>query len=71
MLFWNIQVVLYKLRLFAQALLYLLFCNDKSWKKDPNPKTFFDPVLKDETRKDSVVKKTVVFVRHGESTVRS
>ena len=49
--------------------LFMIFCNDKSWKKESNPKRFFDPVLNDETRKGSVVRKTIIFVRHGESTV--
>ena len=70
LVFWNFQSVLYKLRLFAEAILYLIFCNDKSWKKDSNPKRFFEPVLKDDARKDSVTTKTIIFVRHGESTVR-
>jgi hypothetical protein len=68
-IFWNIQAVFYKLRLFAEAILFMIFCSDKSWKKESNPKRFFDPVLNDETRKASVVKKTIIFVRHGESTV--
>ena len=68
-IFWNIQAVFYKLRLFAEAILFMIFCIDKSWKKESNPKRFFDPVLNDETRKVSVVKKTIIFVRHGESTV--
>mmetsp|Transcript_11724 Transcript_11724/g.16904 ORF Transcript_11724/g.16904 Transcript_11724/m.16904 type:complete len:363 (+) Transcript_11724:95-1183(+) len=68
LVFWNFQSVLYKLRLFAEAILYLIFCNDKSWKKDSNPKRFFEPVLKDDARKDSVTTKTIIFVRHGEST---
>ncbi len=68
-MFWNIQAVLYKLRLFAEAVLFMFSCNDKSWKKESNPKRFFDPILKDDTRKGSVNKKTIIFVRHGESTV--
>ncbi len=71
LIFWNIQAVFYKLRLFAEAILFMIFCNDKSWKKESNPKRFFDPVLNDETQKGSVVRKTIIFVRHGESTVSS
>jgi hypothetical protein len=69
-LFWNIQVALYKLKLVAEAVLYLLFCNDKSWKKDPDPATFFDPILKGDNaqQKEAVMRKTVIFIRHGEST---
>jgi len=63
-LFWNIQVALYKLKLVAEAILYLLFCNDKSWKRDPDPAMFFDSP----DHKDIIMKKTIIFVRHGEST---
>jgi len=55
---------LYKMRLFALTFLYLVCCNDKTWKK-PNdcPLSHFANVAP-----DKVEKKTVIFVRHGEST---
>lgn len=55
---------LYKLRLFALTFLYLICCNDKTWKKSKEcPSLYFANVSP-----NKVEKKTVIFVRHGEST---
>jgi hypothetical protein len=48
-----------KITLFITTFRYMAFCNDKKW-KEPEPATF-SVVNKVET-------KTVIFVRHGEST---
>ncbi len=45
--------------------MYLLLCNDKSWKKPQDPNIVFGPLLKSP---EKVERKTVYFVRHGEST---
>ena len=53
-----------KLQLFLVTIQYLLFCNDKKWKR---PKT--DPASFEKKDDDAEkVKKTIIFVRHGEST---
>lgn len=53
-----------KVLLFITSLQYLLFCNDKTWKEPAeDPASFFDG-----TQKGSIDKKTIIFVRHGEST---
>ena len=55
---------LYKIRLFGIAILYLLCCNDKTW-KDPKdcPSSYFV-----NTSPDKVDHRCIIFVRHGEST---
>ncbi len=65
MLLYNLPVLIYKLQLTFQAVLYLLFCHDKSWKKPQDPASFFSPVL---SSGGDVGRKTIYFVRHGEST---
>lgn len=64
LLFYNITSVIYKLKLSLQALSYLLFCNDKAWKKPADPFSIFESAIKT----GKVEKKTIVFIRHGEST---
>mmetsp|Transcript_15902 Transcript_15902/g.24204 ORF Transcript_15902/g.24204 Transcript_15902/m.24204 type:complete len:218 (-) Transcript_15902:59-712(-) len=66
MLLFNLSTLLYKVRLFAESVLYLLFCSDKSWKKPKDPITVFGPLLKSGSK--AVEKKTIFFIRHGEST---
>merc|ERR1711862_587591 len=51
-------------RLTLQGILYFLFCNDKKWKKVDDPLKSFSSV----TDKSKIEKKTIIFVRHGEST---
>ena len=65
MLLFHFPTLLYKLKLTFQGILYLLFCNDKSWKKPQDPASIFAPVL---SSGGAVGRKTVYFVRHGEST---
>lgn len=66
MLLFNLPSLIYKLKLWFQAVLYLLFCNDKSWKKPQDPASIFAPVLA--SGGAGVDRKTIYFVRHGEST---
>lgn len=66
-LVFNFSAALHKLKLTIQGIAYLIFCKDKSWPKQPDPKLFFQND-KVKTSSSSVVKKTIVFVRHGEST---
>lgn len=66
MLLFDLPTFIYKVRLTLQGILYLLFCNDKSWKKPQDPATIFNPVVS--SGGEGVEKKTIYFVRHGEST---
>jgi len=53
-----------KLQLFVKTVEYLISCNDKKWKAPTeDPVSFFPSDLS-----KAVAKKTVIFVRHGEST---
>jgi len=55
-----------KLQLFAITIQYLVFCNDKKWKTPKqDPASFFE---KKDDDAGKVERKTVIFVRHGEST---
>lgn len=65
MLLFNLPTFLYKIRLVITAIIYLLLCNDKNWRKPTDPDAFFGPQL---SAGKSVERKTVYFVRHGEST---
>jgi len=51
--------------LLISAIQYLLFCHDKKWKKPMDPEIIFGPLLK---ANQPVGRKTIYFVRHGEST---
>jgi len=64
LLFYNISSVIYKTKLTFKGISYLLFCNDKSWKKPQDPKIVLESAMKE----GNVEKKTIVFIRHGEST---
>mmetsp|Transcript_20760 Transcript_20760/g.31424 ORF Transcript_20760/g.31424 Transcript_20760/m.31424 type:complete len:353 (+) Transcript_20760:250-1308(+) len=64
MLLFNLPTLLYKSRLAFGGVLYLLFCNDKKWKKPEDPDEIFGPLLKE----GKIQKKTLYLVRHGEST---
>lgn len=64
-LIYNFQNVIFRLKMTLQGISYLLFCNDKSWPKQPCPSSFFND---DNSSSKSIEKKTIVFVRHGEST---
>jgi len=57
---YNYETFIYKTKLTLQGIVYLLFCNDKGYKKGK--------IAEDLFKSDKVEKKTVIFVRHGEST---
>jgi hypothetical protein len=61
-----------KFQLFISTIQYLILCNDKKWKSLPiDPATYYDQVTseKDSASSDAKIRrKTVIFVRHGEST---
>lgn len=61
LLAWNLNVTILKAKLTIQGIVYLLFCNDKKWKNPDDPGL----ILKSA---EGVERKTVIFVRHGEST---
>jgi hypothetical protein len=81
MLLFNLPIVIYKMHLTCISLLYLCFCWDKSYKKpkiDPSI-GFVETNKKDTTgtglssnntsSSNTIIrKKTIYFVRHGEST---
>lgn len=58
----NFKVVIYKIRLFIEAGLYLVQSKDKKWQKNADPARYIDAF-----RTGSVQRRDVVFVRHGES----
>ena len=59
----NPSAALRKGQLFVSTVTYLIFCNDKTWKKPKDdPASFF----KDKDDK-KIERKTIIFVRHGES----
>jgi prolipoprotein diacylglyceryltransferase len=65
MLLFNLPTFLYKVRLLLTAIQYLIFCNDKKWKKPADPGSIFGPHL---SSGKPVERRTIYFVRHGEST---
>jgi hypothetical protein len=65
MLLFNLPTLLYKIRMFFRGILYFVLCWDKSWKKPQDPGAIFGPHL---SQGLPVERKTVYFVRHGEST---
>jgi hypothetical protein len=65
MLLYNLPTVIYKVRMFFRGILYLVMCWDKSWKLPQDPGSIFGPHL---SQGLPVQRKTVYFVRHGEST---
>lgn len=71
----NPRAALYKLRLTYLTFLYLLFCKDKKWKPpDKDPASFFPVglggtlVSASEKNANKYRSKTVILIRHGEST---
>lgn len=64
MLLFNLPIFLYKIRLVLTTIIYLLFCNDKKWKRPPDPGAIFGPIL---SAGKPVERRTIFFVRHGES----
>jgi len=67
-LLYNLPVLVDRVRLTIRGVAYLLFCHDKSWKKPKDPMAEFSSVLSSDEGKKTIEKKTIVFVRHGEST---
>jgi hypothetical protein len=65
MLLFNLPTLLYKIRMVVRGILYFVLCWDKSWKKPQDPGAIFGPHL---SQGLPVERKTVYFVRHGEST---
>lgn len=65
MLLFNLPTLLYKIRMFIRGIVYFVLCWDKSWKKPQDPGAIFGPHL---SQGLPVERKTVYFVRHGEST---
>jgi len=63
LLIYHLPICLHKARLTGQGVLYFLFCNDKKWKKLDDPLKFFSS-----SEKSKIERKTIIFVRHGEST---
>lgn len=59
-----------KIQLFASTVIYLVLCNDKKWKAPAaDPASFFDTKKDDDANNSmKITRKTVIFVRHGEST---
>lgn len=73
MLLFNLPTLIYKIGMFLRGLLYLAFCNDKSWKKPQDPFLVVGPMLKEEKESgdgatNKLERKTIYLVRHGEST---
>jgi hypothetical protein len=71
MLLFNLPTLIYKIGMFFNGILYLLLCNDKSWKKPQDPNIVVSPLLEKEKAGDDVdqtiERKTIYFIRHGES----
>jgi len=65
MMLFNLPTLLYKVRMFFRGILYFLFCWDKSFKKPNDPGSFFGPHI---SKGLPTERKTIYFVRHGEST---
>jgi hypothetical protein len=51
-----------------QGISYFFFCHDKSWPKQTDPQEIFAPIIKANEFNSKIEKKTLIFVRHGEST---
>jgi hypothetical protein len=71
MLLFNLPTLIYKISMFVRGIIYLAFCNDKSWKKPQDPMLVVGPILKKENESHDdqhIERKTIYFVRHGEST---
>lgn len=65
MLLFNLPTVIYKIRMLMSGIVYFVMCWDKSWKKPADPGSVFGPHL---SHGLPVERKTIYFVRHGEST---
>jgi hypothetical protein len=65
MLLFNLPTLIYKISMYIRGVVYFVMCNDKSWKKPQDPNIAIGPLLKSGERLE---RKTVYFLRHGEST---
>lgn len=65
MMLFNLPTLIYKIRMVFRTVLYFVLCWDKAWKKPQDPGSIFGPHL---SQGLSVERKTIYFVRHGEST---
>ena len=74
MLLFNLPIFLYKVRMFMNSVLYICFCYDKSYSKPKtDPSTYFHHsnttgTADTGTGSNGIRRKTIYFVRHGEST---
>lgn len=70
MLLFNLPTLIYKSEMFLRGVAYLVLCNDKSWRKPGDPSLILGPLLssEDSDSLSKIERKTVYFVRHGEST---
>jgi len=67
LLFLNFAVVFHKIKLFIIGVIYFVLCNDKSWKKPSDEQAVFRDLMQTEEGRGKIKRKTIVFVRHGES----
>eukprot|EP00934_Nitzschia_sp_Nitz4_P006841 Nitzschia sp. Nitz4//scaffold61_size107673//99152//100413//NITZ4_004255-RA/size107673-snap-gene-0.122-mRNA-1//-1//CDS//3329555770//6831//frame0 len=65
MLLFNLPTLIYKMGMLGRSVMYLTMCKDKSWKKPRDPDLVVGPII---AAGEPVERKTVYFVRHGEST---
>ncbi len=65
MLLFNLPTLIYKIGMFIRGMMYLFMCNDKSWNKPRDPKIVVGPLI---DSGEPIERKTIYFVRHGEST---
>jgi hypothetical protein len=65
MLLFNLPTLIFKFGMLIRGVIYFVMCNDKSWKKPRDPKLVVGPIL---DAGGTVERKTIYFVRHGEST---
>ena len=66
----NLPSFLHRVRLTVLGVAYFFLCHDKKWKKPQDPEACFGQVTASEQAKADAKyeTRTVVFVRHGEST---
>ena len=71
MLLFNLPIFLYKVRLCINSILYIFLCYDKSYSKPvTDPSSYFNASTTSTTSNTNNIirRKTIYFVRHGEST---
>jgi hypothetical protein len=65
MLLFNLPTLIFKTGMLIRGIIYFVMCNDKHWKKPRDPKLVVGPII---DAGGTVERKTIYFVRHGEST---